>query len=109
MSLDKNGDGVVSFDEFIAAAVDKVSLLNQKNIMSAFELIDIDGSGEITIDELKAAFESGGHEKDSGMWQEIMTEVDKDGDNKISKKEFFDAMTAVLKNKHTGKSSNNRV
>ena len=27
-SLDKNGDGVVSFDEFIAAAVDKVALLN---------------------------------------------------------------------------------
>ncbi len=36
MSLDKNGDGVVSYDEFIAAAVDKVALLNQKNIMSAF-------------------------------------------------------------------------
>lgn len=29
ISLDKNGDGVVSYDEFIAAAVDKVALLNQ--------------------------------------------------------------------------------
>lgn len=29
-----------------------------------------------------------------------MSEVDKDGDNVISQKEFFDAMTAVLKNKH---------
>jgi EF hand len=37
-----------------------------------------------------------------------MTEVDKDGDNKISQQEFSDAMTAVLKNKHVTK-SNNRV
>ena len=36
MSLDKNGDGVVSFDEFISAAIDKVALLNQKNIMNTF-------------------------------------------------------------------------
>lgn len=35
-SLDKNGDGVVSYDEFIAAAVNKVALLNQQNIKSAF-------------------------------------------------------------------------
>lgn len=36
VSLDKNGDGVVSYDEFIAAAVDKVALLNRSNIMNAF-------------------------------------------------------------------------
>ena len=65
VSLDKNGDGVVDYDEFIAAAVNKVSLLNQKNIMSAFKLIDSDNSGFITIDELKAAFETDGHEKDA--------------------------------------------
>ena len=29
MSLDKNGDGVVSYDEFITAAIDKVALLNE--------------------------------------------------------------------------------
>lgn len=101
MSLDKNGDGVISFDEFIAAAVDKVALLNQKNIMSAFQLIDKDNSGAITIDELRDAFETDGHEKDSALWMEIMSEVDKDHDNQISQQEFFDAMTAVLKNKHT--------
>lgn len=98
MSLDKNGDGVISFDEFIAAAVDKVALLNQKNIMSAFQLIDKDNSGAITIDELRDAFETEGHEKDGALWMKIMSEVDKDHDNEISQQEFFDAMTAVLKN-----------
>jgi len=84
ISLDKNGDGVVSYDEFITAAVDKVALLNQKNIMSAFQLIDTDNSGTITIDELKGAFETDGHEKDGHLWMDIMAEVDKDGDNVIS-------------------------
>lgn len=69
--------------------------------MSAFQLIDKDNSGAITIDELRDAFETDGHEKDSALWMEIMAEVDKDHDNQISQQEFFDAMTAVLKNKHT--------
>lgn len=84
MSLDKNGDGVVDYDEFIAAAVDKVALLNEKNISAAFKIIDVDNSGTITIEELKAAFETDGHEKDQRLWQQIMSEVDKDGDNVIS-------------------------
>jgi len=93
MSLDKNGDGIISYDEFIAAAIDKVALLNQENIMSAFKLIDKDNSGDITIDELKAAFDADGDSKDNSLWSDIMTEVDKDGDGKISSKEFMDAMT----------------
>ena len=97
-SLDKNGDGVVSFDEFIAAAIDKVALLNQKNIESAFRMIDRDNSNYITIEELKSAFQGDG--KDDELWKEIMVEVDKDGDNKISFQEFSNAMTSVLKNKH---------
>ena len=63
-------------------------------------MIDTDGSGEITIDELKAAFEPEGHEKDGHLWTEIMDEVDKDGDGSISYVEFKNAMTAMLKNKH---------
>lgn len=100
ISLDTNGDGVVSFDEFITAAIDKVALLNHKNILSAFQLIDTDNSGNITIEELKAAFEPEGHEKDGELWKEIMAEVDKDGDNSISFQEFSDTMTSILKNKH---------
>lgn len=99
VALDQNGDGVVSYDEFIAAAINKVALLNEKNIQSVFRLIDSDNSGTISVEELKAVFEPEGHEKDAELWIEIMEEVDKDGDNVISYREFLDAMTAVLKHR----------
>lgn len=101
MSMDTNGDGVVSYDEFITAAINKVALLNKSNIDAAFNIIDSDGSGQITMEELKAAFQtSASTKKDQELWENIMKEVDKDGDNKISKVEFSNAMTAMLKNEH---------
>ena len=57
-SLDKDGNGVIDYQEFITAAIDKVNLLNKKNLISAFQLLDLDNSGMITIDELKAAFDT---------------------------------------------------
>ena len=35
-SLDKDGNGVIDYQEFITAAIDKVALLNKKNLISAF-------------------------------------------------------------------------
>jgi calcium-dependent protein kinase len=60
MVLDKNGDGVIDFTEFITAAIDKVTILNKDNLQSAFKMIDVDNSGMITVEELKLAFDSHG-------------------------------------------------
>lgn len=40
-------------------------------------MIDQDNSGMITIDELKAVFDTAGDKKDETLWIEIMREVDK--------------------------------
>jgi calcium-dependent protein kinase len=88
-SMDKDGDGQISYDEFIAAAINKVALLNENNIKSAFEMIDLDGNGQLTIEELKTAFEVDSTDGASGdLWTDIIKEVDKDGDGQISYKEF---------------------
>jgi Ca2+-binding EF-hand superfamily protein len=39
-ALDKDGNGVIDYQEFITAAIDKAALLNKKNLISAFQLID---------------------------------------------------------------------
>jgi Ca2+-binding EF-hand superfamily protein len=42
----------------------------------------------ITVDELKAVFDTHGDKKDDALWLEIMSEVDKNNDNLISFDEF---------------------
>lgn len=54
----------------------------------------------ITIDELKQVFDSTGDSKEESLWQEIMSEVDKNNDNEISFEEFCEAMKDFLKKKH---------
>lgn len=97
--MDKDGNGVIDYQEFITAAIDKAALLNQDNLTSAFKLLDRDNSGMITIDELKAVFDTHSN-KDEHLWEDIMKEVDKDDDNQISQDEFTSAMKAILKKQH---------
>jgi len=74
-----------------------MALVNKESLTQAFKIIDRDASGMITIDELKAAFDTQGTKKDQALWEDIMQEVDKDNDNMISLEEFMDSMTAFLK------------
>jgi Ca2+-binding EF-hand superfamily protein len=39
-SLDKDGNGVIDYQEFITAAIDKVALLTTKNLTAAFQMLD---------------------------------------------------------------------
>jgi len=88
LSMDRNGDGQVDYHEFITAAVDKITLLNENSLVQAFRVIDADSSGMITMDELKSAFENSAEKKDEQLWVDIMKEVDTDNDGQISLEEF---------------------
>lgn len=54
----------------------------------------------ISVDELKAVFDTHGNKKDENLWREIMAEVDKNNDNQISFEEFTQAMSDLMKKKH---------
>ena len=51
-SADLNGDGRIDYAEFIAAAYEKSLLLSQQNLRAAFNMMDVDGDGTLTKDEL---------------------------------------------------------
>lgn len=54
--MDRNGDGKITWDEFVAAAIDKITLLNERNVRAAFNVLDENGDGRITRDELRKRF-----------------------------------------------------
>lgn len=119
-SLDTNCDGVISFHEFIAAGINKETLLTESNLEAVFDIIDTDGNGEITVEDLRTAFnimlkgetigpQSDGEfmscydcktieksMKEHNFFDIIMAEVDRDSDGKISQTEFFAAMKSLL-------------
>ena len=47
--MDANGDGVITWEEFIAAAINKITLLNERNVRAAFDALDEDGNGRISV------------------------------------------------------------
>ena len=56
--LDQNNDGLISYAEFLAGATDKASLLNEEHLRMAFDTMDLNGDGQVTIDEMKWRFGS---------------------------------------------------
>ena len=50
---DLDGDGKIDYLEFIQAAINHKSLLNEENISMMFNMMDIDQDGRISVDELK--------------------------------------------------------
>jgi Ca2+-binding EF-hand superfamily protein len=95
--MDLNHDGRVTWDEFVAAAIDKVALLKEKNIDAVFNLLDKNSDGTITMEEISVEFGGEHRECDLELWQEILKEVDKDKCGSISREEFREAMKDVMK------------
>ena len=54
--MDTDGDGMIDYAEFIAAAADREKLINDRNLKMLFELFDEDGNGVISVEELKNVF-----------------------------------------------------
>jgi len=63
--LDTNGDMRVDLDEFIAAALDRSSYLREENVAAAFAQLDADGSGAISADNLAQHFGSLEHAREA--------------------------------------------
>ena len=82
---DKNGS--IDFMEWSAATINKRVLLNEKNLSATFEMFDKDGGGTISAQEIAQIL---GHNlsKDEKVWNDIVKEVDLNGDGLIDFIEF---------------------
>lgn len=92
-NIDKDNNGYIEVEEFIAAAIDINELLTEDNIKLSFESIDIDKSGKISLDELGKFI--GGEEYDLNLIKEVIVEAGKDPEKDINYNDFKDIMETL--------------
>lgn len=82
-SIDCDGNGYIDFHEFLMATLNWKQILTTEVMENAFKAFDADGNGEIRVRELRAMLE-GEQEVDSGVWTEVLQDVDMDGNGAVS-------------------------
>ena len=100
--LDQDKDGNINFTEFLVSCNQNQKHLSYENLMIAFEMFDVDGSGTITADEIRNVLENGQLTEDNA-WKELLLEADTNGDGCIDFKEFaamMNSMNAIGDNKN---------
>ena len=58
LEVDQDGDGLVNYSEFLAASINKAKLLSTQNLQIAFQMLDSDKNGVISLKELKEVFDA---------------------------------------------------
>ncbi len=92
--VDFNHDNTISFSEFVTVSVKKEKLLTKGMLQKAFELFDLDRNGFIEKEELDVILPNDGEDD---AWDDIIKEIDKDGDGKINFEEFVSMMELYIK------------
>ena len=97
-NIDGDNNGYIEYEEFVRAAVDKESFLEENVLRFAFRYFDKDNSGEICYDEIKEVFEESVADKFKieEALTKIIKEVDTNGDGRISFEEFSSIMRKLL-------------
>lgn len=58
---DTNGDGVISFEEFLRVLKDDLNERCQAIVDKAFRILDRDGSGVVNINDIKNIYDVSSH------------------------------------------------
>lgn len=98
-NLDQDGDGNIDYTEFLVSCYDLQKNISVQQLEIAFKMFDTDGSGTITLDEIRKALGSDEiiAEED---WVKILSEADQNGDGCIDLREFIALMSKSVKNEN---------
>ena len=97
-NLDMDNNGYIGYEEFVRASVSKEYFVKDNVLRYAFRYFDKDGSGEITLDEIKELFSQNISDKNKvdETLRKIIGEVDNNNDGRISFHEFSIIMKKML-------------
>ena len=94
--VDVDHSNEIDFSEFVTATANRGNLLQEDKLKQAFSYYDRDGSGSISVDEIKGVLGVGKHITDE-VWKQVVLEVDENGDGEVSFEEFKIMMQSLLK------------
>mmetsp|Transcript_19800 Transcript_19800/g.28472 ORF Transcript_19800/g.28472 Transcript_19800/m.28472 type:complete len:659 (-) Transcript_19800:13-1989(-) len=85
-SVDVDNSAEINYNEFVAAAMCRRITIDEEKLMLAFETLDVDNTGYLTADTIKKAL--GDHMTEEEI-QEMVTQIDLNGDGQIDYQEFI--------------------
>ena len=95
--LDRSGDGKISYDEFLYQMAPPLNEERIKWINKAFDKLDVDGSGQVSIEDLQAVHNPKSSElvrmvktTANAIFANLLQSYDDDGDGMITRDEFID-------------------
>lgn len=87
--IDQDKSGQISIEEFLRATVSYENLVTEKNLKYAFDYFDKDHSGSLSPDEIREVLGlNEDSEKTKQIVNDIIKDVDLNGDGQISYEEF---------------------
>ena len=89
-AVDMDGNGTIDYTEFVMATMNEKELISTKKLQGAFRLFDKDGSGAISLEELKRALGIGDQFDD--ILLKLLDEIDENNDGEIQFEEFCSMM-----------------
>ncbi|TPX43315.1 hypothetical protein SeMB42_g04776 [Synchytrium endobioticum] len=92
--FDKGGHGLIEFDDFNKVMTERILDRDPiEEIRKAFQLFDDDGTGKISLRNLRRVAKEIGEQLDDEELQAMIDEFDLDQDGEINENEFIAIMT----------------
>jgi calcium-dependent protein kinase len=90
-SIDTDGSGAINYTEFLAATMDQKTYMKEEKLYEAFRAFDKDGSGKISIDEVRSVLKG----EEVKKVEELVKQFDQNGDGEIDYNEFISMMAKI--------------
>lgn len=93
ITLDSGHHGYIQYEEFLRACLNKEDIITEERLLYAFNYLDKDHSGSISVDKIRSYFVGANVSKD--VFTNIFNEMDTDHDGNIGYQEFKDMMKDI--------------